>query len=186
MAIRIRRGQISVPELLHSIDESKLGPNSPIRDLLKLARRKPKQDLEHQEQVRLFAWAKQHEAETPELALLFAVPNFMGVGKWRMRQSLRLQAEGRKPGVPDVWLPVARAHYHGLVIELKAGKNRPTVEQRQWLDRLTAQGYCALVAFSALEAQTNITQYLSLATNAVTPTTATSTHPKEHTHAHAR
>jgi len=157
------RPSISAIEVLHSIDESKLGPNSPLRDLLKLARRRPRQDLEHEEQVKLFAWAAEHEAQIPELKNLFAVPNFMGVGRWRIKQSVRLQAEGRKRGVPDVWFPVARGRYHGLVTELKVGRNRPTKDQHDWLERMAQQGWHTSVSFSALEVQTALTTYLAQA-----------------------
>lgn len=161
MADRIRRA-ISAVEVLGAIDESKLGPDSPLRALLKVARRNKSQDLEHREQVALFAWAHDHEKELPELKLLFAVPNFAGrLGRYTAKHGARLKAEGRKPGVPDVWLPIARGRYHGLVLEMKAGHNRPTVDQSAWLEALSQQGYCTIIAYSALEAQSALRTYLT-------------------------
>lgn len=163
-SLRRIRPSISADELVSAIDPSKLGPNSPLLEILKLKRRHPSRDLEHQEQVALFDWARRHEHETPELQLLFAVPNFTGAGRWRAKHGWRLKAEGRKPGVPDVWLPVARGGFHGLVVEMKSGKNKPTLEQRAWLERLAQEGFRAVIAYSAADAQAAITQYLTLTT----------------------
>ncbi len=112
---------------------------------------------EHSEQVHLFTWARWTEGQYPELALLFAVPNG---GRRDAVTGARLKAEGVKAGVPDVWLPVARGDYHGLVIELKAGKGRPSPEQRAWLEALKSQGYLALVCVGAEAARAAITAYL--------------------------
>lgn len=144
---------------LRDIDPSKLGPNSP---LLALMRRNPRRDLEHQEQAKLFAWAADNEAKYPELRWLFAVPNWIGVRT--AKQGARLKAEGRKPGVLDLWLPVRRGHVPGLVIELKVGKNRPSAEQREWIEHLYHEGWRVLVLYSADEAIANIKAYLATAT----------------------
>lgn len=115
-----------------------------------------KQD-EHQEQVALFDWARLTEGRFPELALLFAVPNG---GARNVVTGQRLKQEGVKRGVPDVWLPVARGGYHGLVIELKAGKGRPTAEQKAWLEALEAQGWLARVCVGFENARDLVAQYL--------------------------
>jgi hypothetical protein len=115
-------------------------------------------DAEHREQVRLFAWARKEEGARPELGLLFAVPNG---GRRDAATGARMKAEGVKRGVPDVWLPVAREGYHGLVIELKAdATGRPTPEQVVWLRRLAMEGYKALLCVGADEARSVIVAYL--------------------------
>ena len=43
-----------------------------------------------------------------------------------------MKRQGVKAGVPDICLPVARNGYHGLYIELKAGKNKATKNQEKW------------------------------------------------------
>jgi hypothetical protein len=116
---------------------------------------------EHDQQVTLFAWAAEMEAQHPELRLLFAVPNWIGT---RTRHhGAYLKAEGRKPGVPDVWLPVSRRYYHGLVIEMKVKPNRPSDEQRAWLAALEAADYAVHVCYSAIEAEAVILHYLDAA-----------------------
>ena len=101
---------------------------------------------EHEEQVRVFTWARWAEATYPELALLFAVPNG---GRRDKVTAARLKAEGVKAGVLDIWFPVARGRYHGLVIELKTRTGRLTPEQKAWIEALTAQGWKALMCRGA-------------------------------------
>ena len=112
---------------------------------------------EHEEQAALFQWAVTMEGRLPALMMLFAVPNG---GKRHIATALKLKAEGVKAGVPDVWLPVPRDRYHGLVIEMKAKGNRPTPEQDEWLLRLDGYGYATAVAYGWMKAARLIVVYL--------------------------
>lgn len=114
---------------------------------------------EHVEQKQLFRWTRLHEDRLPELKLLFAVPNG---GQRHLFVAKKLQAEGVKPGVLDVWFPVPRAGFHGLVIEMKApGKLKETSDaQKWWLARLTEQGYCAVVHDTWQAAWNTLVRYL--------------------------
>ena len=114
---------------------------------------------EHDEQVALFEWAALHAGRCPELGLMFAIPNG---GKRDPVTAVRLRDEGVKPGVPDVYLPVARQGWHGLFIELKWGKNKTTDRQNEWLDRLMEQGYLAVVCYGWAEAVDVIMDYLGM------------------------
>lgn len=108
--------------------------------------------------MKLFAWAEWERIDRPELGLLFAVPNG---GRRDKVTGARLKAEGVKAGVPDVWLPVARGRWHGLVIELKADESkRPSKEQTEWLTQLMEQGYFATVAAGTEAAKRLIVSYL--------------------------
>ena len=49
--------------------------------------------------------------------------------------------------MPDIMLPAARAGYHGLYIELKAGENTTTKKQKEWLEYLRQQGYYTAVCY---------------------------------------
>ena len=109
------------------------------------------------EQIRLFMWARAWEDDIPELRLLFHPPNG---GLRHISTARRLKRMGTKPGVPDVWLPVARRGYHGLVIEMKYGNNKPTRTQQEWIDALTDEGYLVDVCYSCIEAKSVILGYL--------------------------
>jgi hypothetical protein len=117
---------------------------------------------EHDHQVQLFQWAADHTTILrPELALLFAIPNG---GKRDPKTAFRMQEEGVKSGVPDMFLPVARQGYHGLFIELKYGKNTTTERQDGWIERLTAQGYLAVVCYGWEAASRVLGEYLGIET----------------------
>jgi hypothetical protein len=120
-------------------------------------------DAEHIEQSLLFQWADLAKRKYPELELLFAIPNFAGrLGKATARHGARLKREGRKRGVPDICLPVARGPYHALYIELKADKGKLRPEQKNWLLDLTVQKNCAVAAFGWEAARRHIEEYLAL------------------------
>lgn len=125
---------------------------------------KPKREIplsftisESAEQQNLLRWSLWAEAKYPELCLLYHVPN---EGKRSRAAGGRLKAEGMKPGVPDLCLPVARCGFHGLYIELKAQGGKPTANQKQWIEKLTAQGYLAKVCVGFESAQQLIESYL--------------------------
>lgn len=111
------------------------------------------------EQEALFRWAAWMEPRVPELGLLFHVPNG---GSRDRREAARLKAQGVKPGVPDLFLPVARNGYHGLWIELKAGNGKPTANQLQWIGDLCEQGYQASVCWGWEAASREIKKYLGI------------------------
>nr|DAL99745.1 MAG TPA: Nuclease [Caudoviricetes sp.] len=112
---------------------------------------------EDREQEMLMRWARETEIVHPELALLHHIPNG---GKRNPAEAAHLKRLGVKAGVPDLCLPVARGGFHGLYIELKAGKNRPTEMQKTWIDALSAQGFAAFVCYGAAYARKVIEAYL--------------------------
>lgn len=114
---------------------------------------------EHSEQAALIEWAQWqlNQGHYAELALLFAIPN----GEWRSPSvALRLQEEGVKPGVPDLFLPVARGGWHGLFIELKIKDGRVRPEQKEWQAALLLEGYRACVCWGWEEARDELIRYL--------------------------
>lgn len=112
---------------------------------------------EHGEQVSLIAWAKENEAKWPELRWLFAIPN----GGLRAKATARkLQLEGVKPGVSDLFLPAPRGGHHGLWIEMKAWPNQPTGLQRRFQSDMRTTHYAAVVCWSFEGARNLIIGYL--------------------------
>ena len=72
-------------------------------------------DIEHGEQVAVFEWSKWHFKKHPGLRLMFAIPNG---GDRHEVVAAKLKAEGVKPDVPDIFLPVARCGFNGLFFRL--------------------------------------------------------------------
>ena len=73
---------------------------------------------------------------------------------------------GTRRGYPDLVLEIARQGYHGLRIELKRKKGgRVEPEQREWIERLTKQGYKAVIARGFDEAKQIITDYMGVGRN---------------------
>lgn len=114
-------------------------------------------NAEHTEQALLFQWVELAKGRTPELGMLFAVPNG---GHRHIAVAAKLKAEGVKRGVPDLCLPVPRGKYHGAFWEMKAGANRASREQRAWLDALAKLGYYTNVCLGWETARDEITAYL--------------------------
>lgn len=112
---------------------------------------------EHEHQVTLFSWAALEQHRFPELEFMFAVPNG---GKRDPRVAAKLKLEGVRRGVPDVWLPVPRGGYHGLVFEMKSGDNKETAEQKKYLRFLSQQGYLTATCYTWEDAKVLVENYL--------------------------
>lgn len=123
-----------------------LVPVSPFRPQVKLT--------EHDLQALVIAECDRRSILRVEYGLIFAIPN----GQYRQGQRME---PGLRPGVPDLFLPVARHGYHGLFIELKCGDNKPLQKQLEWLEHLRAEGYlCEVVWDSVDEVIEIIEEYL--------------------------
>lgn len=113
---------------------------------------------EHDEQAALFFWASFNEKNIPELAMMYAVPNG---GLRDVRVARKMKAEGVKAGVLDINLDVPRGGYHGLRIEMKFGKNKPTKKQKEWMQKYAEYGYCVKLCYNWIEARDAIMDYLA-------------------------
>ena len=116
-----------------------------------------KMDDESGHQEALFCWAAYQTGRMPELEYLHHVPNG---GKRDKATAAALKRQGVKSGVPDIVLPAVRAGYHGLYIELKAGRNTTTESQKRWLSYLRQQGYYTAVCYGWQTAAGLIETYL--------------------------
>lgn len=115
------------------------------------------QHIEDNEQIVLFRWAQFQSVKYPELDLLFHIPNG---GRRDKREAARFKAMGVKPGVSDVFLPVARGGYHGLFIELKAPGGRASNYQKKFINLIRNQGYRAEICFGWEQASQVILSYI--------------------------
>lgn len=114
--------------------------------------------LEESEQIAIMQWAELARGKYPALKWLHHIPNG---GQRSKATAARLKAAGVKSGVPDLCLPYPCGDYHGLYIELKVGRNKPSANQNAWLDYLDGAGYCVRVCWGADEAIGEITRYLN-------------------------
>jgi hypothetical protein len=130
-------------------------PKSPI---FRLKSRVPS---EASEQEALFAWARMAARKDARLDLLFAVPN--GIRTASISEAVKAKRTGCKRGVPDMCLPVASQGRHGLFVELKRRNGTASDvsdPQQDWLGRLDAQGYRAVVCYGWEQARIEIERYL--------------------------
>lgn len=108
---------------------------------------------EHDMQKIVISFCGKH----PELSVVYANPNG---GLRDIGTAIKLKAEGVKKGVPDLFLPLAKKGYHGLFIELKTETGRASKEQKDWIEKLNANGYLAVICVgykSAIETIKNYT-----------------------------
>lgn len=120
--------------------------------------RKRRAEPEFAMQSALFAWARLAAKAYPGLDLLSCSLN--GV-KLTAAQAGKAKAAGMLKGEFDIKLPVARGGYHGLIIEMKAGRNKPTTEQIWYGKRMVEEGWKALVCWDWEAAKEEIISYLS-------------------------
>lgn len=121
---------------------------------------------EAQHQKIVIDWTQSVRGRYPELKLLFHIGNERYCTP---AQGKNLKLAGVKPGVPDLFLPVARGGYHGLFIEMKAEAGRESSEQAWWREELTAEGYFSEVCHGYEAAIRVLKWYLELPHKAVTP-----------------
>lgn len=122
---------------------------------------------EHAHQVDVIRWCRLNEGRYPDLRWIFAIP----AGEHRhIAVANRLKAEGVKPGLPDLCLPVKRSIYGALWVEMKTPGHKPvrggkgglSDAQHAWRLHLLEAGYRHVVAYGADEAIREIETYLRL------------------------
>ena len=59
-------------------------------------------------------------------------------------ERFKLKYLGAKSGVPDLLIFTPNKKYNGLAIELKYKENKPTENQKKWLDQLAQNNWLAL------------------------------------------
>jgi hypothetical protein len=153
--------------------------------------------LEHSHQAALFMWAnmavnfgriaadtkssysepgralKLSEAndKIPQLRWLHAIHN---QGHGDKIRGAHAKAEGVKPGVFDMFLPVPISiagdhngafpaqHFAGLYLELKVGYNQPSADQLAFQAFARSMHYAAEIAWGWIEARQKLLEYLRL------------------------
>ena len=109
---------------------------------------------EYDEQLTVFDFAHGYAGNLePRLKMLHAVENTKGAGRPHAGSE-------QSAGVPDMFLAVPVAPFHGLYIELKTKTGKPSAAQRRWQKALRLQGYASEICYGADEAIRTLGQYL--------------------------
>jgi hypothetical protein len=95
----------------------------------------------------------------PDLEWMYHIPNG---GSRNKKEAHNLSLQGVKPGVPDIFLPVARGSFHGLYIEMKSDGGKVSDNQDKWLGALFGNGYYTTVSYNWESAKNIILNYLKL------------------------
>lgn len=123
---------------------------------VKIKLKTPVPDSEHIEQCKVIAFCENY----PQLHNVFAIPNG---GKRNIVTAMKMQAEGVRSGVPDLYVALPTAKYHGLFIEMKKVKGGVVSEnQKDWINRLNNAGYKAVVCKGHMEAINVICDYAEI------------------------
>ena len=77
-------------------------------------------------------------------------------------QAKKMKATGYVKGFPDLFIYEPRGFYHGLAIEVKIKKGRPTKSQIDWKDKLNERNYKAVITYGFEETIIEINKYLKL------------------------
>lgn len=116
---------------------------------------KPLIPTESQEQCIVILWA---DANPAIRGKLMSIPN--GANK-SPASAAKFKREGLRPGVPDLFLPIARQGFHGLWIEMKRRKGGKLSDaQNEWIEFLRYENYAAYCCEGAGEAINIIKKYM--------------------------
>jgi hypothetical protein len=76
-------------------------------------------------------------------------------------EGAKLKRMGTKPGVADILILEQNKSFTGLAIELKCGKNKPTPEQVEFLNRVKRRGWEAKVIYNIDDFIKVVDEYMS-------------------------
>jgi len=114
---------------------------------------------EDAEQAVVFSWAEYY----PTLRWMHHIPNG---GYRKPAEAARLKKQGVKPGVSDIFLPLAMGRFHGLYIEMKRrkkdGGSRGSSDQRAFAQAMIMQDFKCVICYGADEAIAVIKEYANI------------------------
>lgn len=87
-----------------------------------------------------------------------AIPN---QGRRSYKNASRMKAEGMKKGMPDVVIFYPSGFYHGMFIEFKSEKGKPSVDQIKMMETLTENDYYCCYCYSLEDGIREIRGYLN-------------------------
>lgn len=115
------------------------------------------QSSETEEQKKVIEYVGRVARRHPELSMLHHIPNG---GTREKREAAELKLMGVLAGVPDLHLPIARAGWNSLYIEMKYGDGRLQKEQKEFLKAAAAEDNFCIVCYTAEDAIAVIDDYI--------------------------
>ncbi len=127
-------------------------------DQMVAEQRKPRKhptDHEHRLQVACVNWFR---LQYPNMRHnLFSVPNG---GKRNEVVAAKMKAEGQLAGVADLILLKSNSHYGALLIEMKTRTGRQAETQKEWQQKIEADGYKYVICRSIDDFMNEVNTYL--------------------------
>lgn len=111
---------------------------------------------EHDEQCAYFDWIDIKSKTDERYLNIYAIPNG---GHRHKAVAAKLKKEGVRAGVLDINIDWPSNGFHGLRIEMKFGKNKPTDNQKEWISLYKKAGYDTAVCYSWIEAKEKTESY---------------------------
>lgn len=122
-----------------------------------MAKRAISQITESQIQQQFVQWLEIKARSDDRYNSFFKVPNeTRGNFGWLMK----MKREGLKKGVPDILCIEECPPFRGLALEFKRKGGKVSQDQKQWLDRFSANKWLAQVVYTAEQAMAITEQYL--------------------------
>ena len=87
--------------------------------------------------------------------------HFANERRCSVQEGMKLKRMGVRRGIPDFFLSVPMNDKHGLWVELKVGKNKPSPEQIEFLERQTKNNYVAVCVWGFEAGKQVILTYLN-------------------------
>lgn len=109
---------------------------------------------EQMEQICFFDYVRLHKELEP---YVFSIPN---EGKRNYYNARMLISAGLKKGVSDIFVALPVPPYHGMFIEMKSVKGKPTKEQVKFQQDVMGKGYMAVICYGAQQAIKVLQAYL--------------------------
>lgn len=113
---------------------------------------------EDSEQETVIQWARLSSGKWPELALLHHIPNG---GSRNKKEAVKFKRMGVLAGVSDLHLPVPKAGYSSLYIEMKYDDGHLLKSQKTFLKLAAAWDNYCVVCYSAADAIEVLEAYLN-------------------------
>jgi hypothetical protein len=109
---------------------------------------------EQSEQVCFFDYVRLSKQLEP---YIFSIPN---EGKRNFYNAKMLVKAGLKKGVSDIFVAIPIQPYHGLFIEMKSVKGKPTKTQLKFQKDVMMKGYMAVICYGCDEAIKVLNAYI--------------------------